>query len=143
MVKFTLAVILVLISCIHAYGKEICVSGNGLRLCVEMKGPCDLSHLISAEKINMKMDMFHISVFNNSALRVRLSPYSFYCMTEDGHTIVVDRPFYDSIELKTKLRENDIAPGEQLQGFLFFPSALGIIKTIAHKAEPCISVQLY
>jgi hypothetical protein len=123
--------------------KEVCISVDGLNVCVLMKGPCDLFHLVPNEKTAMKMDLFHISMVNASARRIRIDPQKFHGVTEDKQPIMIDAPFYDSIEFKRKLMRKDLDPQEKMEGFLFFPSAFGFIRSLVYTGNPYFEIRLY
>jgi hypothetical protein len=123
--------------------KQACISVDGLNVCVLMKGPCDLYHLVPNEKTNMKMDLLHISIMNTSTRTIRIRPENFHGVTVDKQAISVDAPFYDSIELKKKLIRKDLGPQEKLEGFLFFPSFFGSIRSLVHTGNPYFEIRLY
>lgn len=129
--------------CGTAYGKEVCVTAEGVRFCVEMKGQCDLYHLLSREKTNMKMEMLHITIVNHSHQPVKIIPEYFCGVTATGRIVVIDPPFYESIEFKAKLRNRELEPQEQVEGFLFFPASSGLIRTLVYSLDPFIEILLY
>jgi hypothetical protein len=123
--------------------REICVAEDGLKVCVQMRGPCDISHLVPRETNKMKMDMLYVSIENKSSHRIKVSPQDFYGITTEGHILAVDASFYDDIELKTKLRSKDLAPEEHIQGFLFFPSCFGLVRSLVHSPYPLFEIQMF
>ena len=73
--KFLLLLAVLLIPVHDAYSAERCVNQSGLRVCVQMKGPCDLAQLTPWEKTKVKMDLFYITFLNNSDRRVTIAPW--------------------------------------------------------------------
>ncbi len=142
LVSTTLLTLTLLISGV-ANARETCVTGGGLRICVDMKGPCDIFHLVAGEKSKLKLDLFYVSILNTSRRRIQIRPESFYGVSENGQAIVIDAPFYESIELKTKLRRRELAPQESTSGFLFFPSSFGRIRKLVHGVDPFLEIMLY
>lgn len=140
---FLSIVIVLLIPLGKAYSAERCVNQSGLRVCVQMKGPCDLAHLMPREKTKVKMDLFSITFLNNSERRVTIDPEHFYGITESGYAVKLDAPLYGSIELKTKLKKRDLGPREQTRGHIFFPSAMGSVRTLIYEGDFLLEIQLY
>jgi hypothetical protein len=129
--------------CGTVYGREMCETTGGVRFCVEMKGQCDLYHLLPREKVNIKMDMFHIAILNCSNRSIKIVPEYFCGVTAEGRIVVIDPPFYESIEFKTKLRTREIEPQQQVDGFLFFPASSGLIRSLVYSQDPFIEMLLY
>ncbi len=129
--------------CETACGKEVCETTEGVRFCVEMKGQCDLYHLVPREKTNIKMDMFHIAILNQSNRPIRIVPEYFCGVTANGRIVVMDPPFYESIEFKAKLRTKELEPKQQTDGFLFFPASSGLIRSLIYTQDPFIEMLLY
>ncbi len=125
------------------HGKDACVAANGLQICVQMKGPCDIGHLLSRETSGLRMDLFYVSILNKSNQIIKISPEDFYGVTVGGQIIALDAPFYESIELKTKLRRKDLSPQESTSGFLFFPTSHGQIRKLIHGRDPFLEVMLF
>lgn len=123
--------------------RSTCASAGGVRVCVEMRGPCDLSHLLPREKTRLQMELFHVSIRNTSGVHLGILPENFYGVTVRGQVIAMDPPFYQSIELRTKLRRKNLGPGEETKGFLFFPTASGAVRTIVHGGDPYLEIMLY
>ena len=138
-----LAVLLSIFAGGTVYAKDACVSVSGLQVCVQVKGPCDIGYLLSREKSGLKVDLLFVSILNKSSSRVKIVPENFYGITARGQVIAIDTPFYESIELKTKLRRKDLGPQESTTGFLFFPSSLGQIRKLVHGGDPFLEVILY
>jgi hypothetical protein len=141
--KFFLLLAVLLITVHDAYSAERCVNQSGLRVCVQMKGPCDLAHLMPREKTKVKMDLFYITFLNNSDRRVTIDPEYFYGITASGYAVKLDAPLYASIELKTKLRRRDLGPQEQTRGHLFFPSSMGPVRTLIYEGDFLLEIQLF
>lgn len=127
----------------NAYCGERCVNQSGLRVCVQMKGPIDVAHLMPREKAKVKMDFFTITFQNNSGRRLTIDPEHFYGITESGYAVKLDAPLYESVELKSKLKRKNLAPKEQLRGDLFFPSSLGPVRTLIYEGELLLEIQLF
>lgn len=125
------------------YGREVCETTDGVQFCVEMRGQCDLYHLLPTEKTNIKMDIFHIVILNRSNRSIKIVPEYFYGVTTEGRVVVMDPPFYESIEFKTKLRTREIVPQQQVDGFLFFPASSGLIRSLIYNQDPFIEMLLY
>lgn len=124
--------------------RKVCTSTRGITICVEMRGPCDLSHLLPREKTQLEMDIFEVLIVNDSKCSLSVIPEDFYGVTAQGHVIAMDPPFYQSIELKTKLRRRELSPGDQTRGLLFFPrSTAGTVRTIIHSGEPYLEIMMY
>lgn len=124
--------------------RKICISARGIKICAEMRGSCDLSQLLPREKTRLEMDLFEVSIINGSRRHLSIIPENFYGVTVQGHVIALDPPFYQSIELKTKLKRRELPPGEQMRGLLFFPrSAAGSVRTIIHGGEPYLEIMMY
>jgi hypothetical protein len=123
--------------------REVCISVAGLKVCVQMRGTCHLSHLMANEQSNIQMDLFYVRLINNSERRIRIFPASFHGITVNDRVITMDTPFYDSIELKHKLVARDLAPRENLDGFLFFPSSVGSIRGLVYSGSPYFEIKLY
>lgn len=138
-----LILIVLLIPVGDAYSAERCVNQSGLRVCVQMKGPCDMAHLMPREKTKVKMDLFSITFLNNTERQVTIDPEHFYGITESGYAVKLDAPLYGSIELKTKLRRRELGPREQTQGHIFFPSAMGPVRTLIYEGDFLLEIQLY
>jgi len=129
--------------CGTVYGREVCETAEGVQFCVEMKGQCDLYDLLSREKTNMKMEMLHIAIVNHSNQPVKIIPEYFGAVTTTGQVVVMDPPFYESIEFKAKLRNRELEPQEQVEGFLFFPASSGLIRTLVYSRDPFFEMILY
>lgn len=127
----------------YAVAGETCVDAKGLAVCVQTKGPCDLSRLMPREMEGLSMEMLLLTVSNQSDRRVRIDPANFLGITEAGKAIKLDMPFFESIELRTKLRKTDLAPGGQVKGYLFFPAWEGHLRTVVHKGQPAFQIRLY
>jgi hypothetical protein len=125
------------------YGKDACMKWDGLQVCIQSKGPCDLANIMSREKSKLVLDMFHVSILNISDDSIQIDPESFYGITESGHAIAMDPPLYQSIELKKKLQRKKLEPKEQVQGFLFFPASFGRIRTIVYSGDRYVEVQIF
>jgi hypothetical protein len=125
------------------YGLEVCIARNGLYICVEPKGPCELSHLIATETDKVKMDLFRISILNRSGDRVSIHPEKFWAVTESGRLLAMDAPLYESIQLRSKLKKTGLAAQEKTEGLLFFPSGEGAIKRLIYKGYPYFEITLY
>jgi hypothetical protein len=138
-----LAVLLAFLADSTVYGKDTCVTVSGVQVCAEMKGPCDIGYLLSGEKSGLKVDLLFVSVRNKSSGRIKVLPENFYGITERGQVIAIDAPFYESIELKAKLRRKDLAPQESTAGYLFFPSSMGQIRKLVHAADPFMEILLF
>jgi hypothetical protein len=152
--------------------RDVCIAAEGLQVCVQVKGPCDVSHLLPMDKTvgkrsggqgagsqrktardrsqpmavdqqGLTMDMFYVAIHNTSSQSIRIMPTGFYGITVGGFAVVMDAPLYDSIGLKTKLPRKDLGPQEKLAGFLFFPSAMGPINTIGYAGSPTFQIRLY
>mgnify|MGYP000001289168 CR=1 FL=1 len=120
-----------------------CVTQEGLEVCVQARGPVDLYHLLPHETTELQMDMFFVTVKNQSARRFRIDPVDFVGITEKGQKVRLDVPLFQSIELRTKLRKTDLGPGERVEGHLFFPSYVGRLQAIVHQARPYMQIRLY
>jgi hypothetical protein len=125
------------------YGKDACVSVGELRVCVQVKGSCDIGHLVSTEKTTLNVDLLFVTILNKSSLRIKIVPEHFYGITVSGRVIAIDPPFYESIELKTKLCRKDLDPQESMTGFLFFPSSLGQIRKLVYGGNPYFEIMLF
>jgi hypothetical protein len=123
--------------------KDICISVEGVRVCVQPRGQCGIDHIIGGEKSKLRMEMFHISISNNSGRKVKVLPENFYGVTEQGLVVVLDAPFYESIELRTKLRRHDVAPNGEVKGLLLLPSSMGRIRTIVYGGNPAFEISLF
>lgn len=123
--------------------KDICITVEGVQVCVQPKGPCGLDQVIGGEKSKLKMEMFSVSISNRSARKVKLLPENFYGVTEQGFAVVVDAPFFDSIELKNKLRRQDLMPNGVTQGVLLLPASMGRIRTIVYGGNPSFEIGLF
>jgi hypothetical protein len=126
-----------------AYAWQVCETAEDVRFCVEMKGACELYHLLPKEKGRMRMDLLHVSIMNKSDRWVKIVPEAFYGVTTGGQVIAMDPAFYQSIELKTKLARSELRPWEKLDGFLFFPTSFGLVRTLVYGGEPYIEILLY
>jgi hypothetical protein len=122
---------------------ESCINKGGLEVCVQDKGPCDLSQLIHGEAMNLSIEMLLVTVSNNSDRRVRIAPADFLGVTEAGQATQLDMPLFESIELRTKLKNVDLATGEQVKGYLFFPLLEGKLRILMHRGQPSFQVRLY
>jgi hypothetical protein len=91
----------------------------------------------------LSMEMLFMTVSNGSDRRVRIDPANFLGITERGQAIKLDMPLFESIELRTKLRKADLAPGGQVTGHLFFPAWEGHLRTVVHKGQPAFQIRLY
>jgi hypothetical protein len=127
----------------YALAGETCINRDGVEVCVQAKGPCDLSRLIPREVEGLNMEMLLLTVSNESDKRVRLDPASFFGITEAGQAMQLDMPLFHSIEIRTKLRKVDLAPGGQATGYLFFPAWEGHLRTVVHKGQPAFQLRLY
>jgi hypothetical protein len=90
----------------------------------------------------LSMEMLLVEVSNGSDRRVRIDPANFLGITERGQAIQLDRELFESIELRTKLRKADLAPGGQLKGH-FFPAWEGHLRTVVHRGPPAFKIRLY
>jgi hypothetical protein len=124
-------------------GKSVCITVDGLNVCVEVRGSCDLSYLISNERPDIHMDLFYISIVNNSARQIRLIPYAFYGVTGYGVPIIMDSPFYESIQVRSKLNRKLLLPKDRVEGLIFFPSHMGSIISIGYGGNPPFEIKLY
>jgi hypothetical protein len=127
----------------YAVAGETCVNKGGVEVCVQAKGPCDLSRLMPGEMEGLSMEMLLVEVANGSDRRVRIDPANFVGVTEGGQAIKLDLPLYESIELRTRLRKTDLAPGGRVKGYLFFPAWEGRLRTVVHKGQPGFQIRLY
>jgi hypothetical protein len=91
----------------------------------------------------LNMEMLVVEVSNASDRRVRIDPANFLGITEGGQAIQLDRELFESIELRTKLRKADLAPGGQVKGYLFFPAWEGRLRTVVHRGQPAFQIRLY
>jgi hypothetical protein len=124
-------------------GKDVCVTVDGLNVCVQVRGSCDLSYLIPNERSDIHMDLFYISIVNNSERRIRLVPNAFYGITGYSIPIIMDSPFYESVQLKKKLIKKDLYPKDKIDGFIFFPTHMGSITSIGYGGKPHFEIKLY
>ena len=123
--------------------KDICITTEGVQICVQPKGPCGLDQIIGGEKSKLKMEMFSVSISNRSGRKIKLLPENFYGVTEQGFAVVVDAPFFDSIELKNKLRRQYLMPNGVARGVLLLPSSMGRIRTIVYGGNPSFEIRLF
>ena len=122
---------------------KVCMSRNGLEMCVQMKGSCELSDLISGAQDDVKMDLFYVSVRNGSTRRVDISPLHFYGITRQGLAVTLDAPLYESIEWRTKLTRTRLGPQGESEGYLFFPCSMGHVDRLIYAGEPFFEIQLF
>jgi hypothetical protein len=126
-----------------AFAGETCVKAQGVEVCVQSKGPCDLSRILPKENEGLSMEMLLVTVSNGSHRRVRVDPTDFMGITETGQTLKLDTQLFESIELRTKLRKADLAAGDQVSGYLFFPAWEGHLRTVVHGGQPAFQLKLY
>ena len=124
-------------------GKDVCITMDGLNVCVQVRGSCDLSYLIPNERSDIHMDLFYISIVNNSERRIRFNPNAFYGITGHGVPIIMDTPFYESVQLKNKLVKKYLLQKDRLEGLIFFPSHMGSITSIGYGGSPRFEIKLY
>ena len=110
---------------------------------MESRGPCDLSRLMPGETEGLSMEMVLVEVMNGSDRRVRIDPANFVGVTECGKSIKLDVALYESIQLRTRLRKTDLAPGGRVKGHLFFPAWEGYLRTVVHTGQPGFQIRLY
>ena len=128
----------------HAFTvKSVCVTVEKVRLCVQPRGTCTISQVIGEMESDFPMEMFQVSISNRSQRRVKILPEHFYGITEDGFAVVLDAPLFESIELRSKLRRQDIPPNGETEGVLFLPAVMGRIQTIVYAGNPVFEVKLF
>lgn len=110
---------------------------------MQSRGPCDVSRIMPRELEGLSMEMLSVEVKNGSERRVRIDPANFMGITEGGQAIQLDMELFESIEVRTKLRKVDLAPGGQLKGHLFFPAWEGRLRTVVHRGQPAFQIRLY
>ena len=123
--------------------KSVCVTIEKVRLCVQPQGTCSISHVIGKMESDFPMEVFQVSISNRSPRRVKIFPEHFYGITEDGFVVVLDTPLFDSIELRSKLTRQSIAPQMETQGVVLLPAVMGRIQTIVYSGNPVFEVKLF
>lgn len=124
-------------------GREKCAARENLVLCVSYYGTVPVKSVIPEEESPFFLDIFKIRLENRGPDEIILRPEDFYCITLSGRALIIDKSLYDRIVWPEKLTEYKLLPGQSVEKFLFFPSSRDYVRTIVHRVNPIIEVQLF
>ena len=123
--------------------RKHCVTVDNVRICVQPRGQSGIDHFISEMKSRFQLEIFHVTISNNSPRTLYLLPEKFYGITELGVTVALDAPLYESIELRTKLKRQWLPSNAEANGLILLPAVVGRIQTIVYLGKPTFKLTLY